>query len=100
MANVRFRDAIDDDYRSFVELFHELQANAVAPTLERWRHDYRAHVIVAEETDRVVGCAFYEPFRDSGYVYQLVVSAGARRRGIALGLMTQVREEFRRRRLS
>src|SRR5262245_22261564 len=100
MPDVCFRNATDGDYPRFAELSRELDSRAPPPEFERWRRDYQAQTLVADQGGRVVGHTLYETFRQSGYVGQIIVEASARRRGIGLGLMKTVAAELRQRGLA
>ena len=92
---MRIRRSLAEDYPAFARLFLDLATGDPTPSFDRWRDELADASLVAED-DRglVVGYAYAEVLRGTGYVRQLVVDAEARGRGVGRALLEDVASRF------
>jgi GNAT superfamily N-acetyltransferase len=86
-APVVIRRASAADYRAFTRLFPELGVDEPRPGRGAWASAYVPFTLIAAEGADVLGYCYTQEFDDTGYVRNVVVAPGARRRGVGRALM-------------
>lgn len=89
------RPAEPRDYADFCRLFPHLEVDDPVPSPEAWEAVLVFSAMVAEDERGVVGYCFWQEYEDTGYVRNVVVDPGARRRGVGVALMNAMAERFR-----
>ena len=92
---IAVRPATAEDYAAFAGLFPQVGSGDPTPSEETWRATMVAATRVATIGDRVVGYCLFQELADCGYIRNVVVDAGARRRGAGRALMQAAAEELR-----
>jgi ribosomal protein S18 acetylase RimI-like enzyme len=90
---VTIRRATIADYGAFAALFPELGIDDPLPGPEVWASAYVPFTRVAG--DAVLGYCYTEELDDTGYVRNVVVAPGARRRGVGRALMETTARQLR-----
>jgi GNAT superfamily N-acetyltransferase len=86
-APVVIRRASAADYQAFARLFPALGVDDPLPGPEAWVSAYVPFTLIAAEDADVLGYCYTQEFDDTGYVRNVVVAPGARRRGVGRALM-------------
>lgn len=91
------RDAREDDYARYGELFVELGVPDPVPPRERFERELCGRSFVAERAGEIVGWGLIDALAGIGYVRNIIVDPGHRRRGIGRALMAEAAQRFRAR---
>lgn len=91
---LRIRPALGADYPLFARLFPELGVDDPIPSRERFEADLSG-MIVAEDTDKVIGYAYFQILRETAYVRNIVTAPEERRRGTGRSLMLAIADAGR-----
>jgi GNAT superfamily N-acetyltransferase len=95
--DVVVRWAAPDDYVGFTRLFPELQVDDPLPARELWTWAMVPSTFVAARGQTIVGYCYFQEYVDCGYLRNVVVAPGARRRGVGRELMTATADHLRTR---
>lgn len=88
------RDARPEDYDAYAELFAELGVDDPVPSRDKYQRDLMPSSFVLEE-DQVIAYAYVQTLGGVGYVRQVIVRPGYRRRGLGRALMGEAARRFR-----
>lgn len=89
------RPATADDHETWARLFRELGVDDPVPTREKWAADFAGRTRMLEADGRVVGYGMSHVVGSIGYVSQIVIDPGERRRGAARAMMLRMAARFR-----
>jgi GNAT superfamily N-acetyltransferase len=92
---ISIRRATIDDYAAFARLFPELGVDDPVPSPEAWARAYVPFTRVATDDAEVLGYCYCQEYDDSGYVRNVAVAPGARRRGVGRALMEATARHLR-----
>jgi ribosomal protein S18 acetylase RimI-like enzyme len=91
------RPARPDDHSDFARLFPELGVDDPVPDAGAWAAHQCPTTVMLEDDGEVVGYVYYEVMGDLGYVRNVVVDPGFRRRGLGLAAMLDLAARLRAR---
>lgn len=89
------RPATEDDYALFAELFPDLETGDETPDRERFLCDLLPDTRILQEDERPVGYLISQVLDGVGYVRQIVIRRGARRKGLARQALLRFADELR-----
>lgn len=91
----RLRPARDADHGVYLRYFAELGVDDPPVGVARWRSEMVGSSFVIEDEGQAVGYALVQILEATGYLRQIVVDAGSRRRGLGRFAMHALAERFR-----
>jgi GNAT superfamily N-acetyltransferase len=92
---IAIRRAAVDDYPAFTRLFPELGIDDPLPSRAVWASAYVPFTRVATGDAKVLGYCYCQEYDDTGYVRNVAVAPGARRRGVGRALMEATARHLR-----